>query len=372
MTIDVTQMTGGATVLAVYEPGANLSRLSAALQEEGYDVLVAASERDVSDLLASRTVDCVVLPFESTSHAARQQAAASGIPLVVTVAAGDEAFVVRALEAGADDCIQLSADLGLFKARLRALVRRKRRNDDRRAALAAAAARKDAELVSLNYAIAHDLRAPLRAIDGFGRILLEECAGTLDEKHANYLRRIGGAATELGVLIDDLLQLSRVGRAELRKGRVDLTEVARRVAADLQAGSSRQVEVDVEAELSVYADRTLMRLALEHLIGNSWKFTAPSAAARIECRAEHASGHTAIVVRDNGVGFDQARADKLFQPFQRLHTSAEFEGAGIGLAVVQKIVDRHGGRVWAEGRAGQGASFYITLPPAPDGDGDPR
>jgi signal transduction histidine kinase len=124
--------------------------------------------------------------------------------------------------------------------------------------------------------------------------------------------------------------------------------------------------VDVEAELSVYADRTLMRVALEHLIGNSLKFTAESAGPRIKCRAEHAGGQTAIVVSDNGVGFDQARAGKLFQPFQRLHT--DFEGAGIGLAVVHKIIDRHGGRVWAEGRAGEGASFYFTLPPAPDGD----
>ena len=111
-----------------------------------------------------------------------------------------------------------------------------------------------------------------------------------------------------------------------------------------------------------------MRVALEHLLGNSWKFSAPSDGARIECRAERAGGQTAIVVRDNGVGFDQERAGKLFQPFQRLHSSADFAGAGIGLAVVHKIMDRHGGRVWAEGRAGEGASFYFTLPPAPDGD----
>lgn len=359
-------MTARATVVAVSEPGAALSRLSAALQDEGYDVLVAASERDVADLLRAHHVDCVVLPFGSAGHLARERAAASGIPLLHTVPADDDTLVVRALDGGADDCAPLSADLSVLKARLRTLLRRKRMDDERHAALTRVVAHKDAELVSLNYAISHDLRAPLRAIDGFGRILLEECAGTLEAKHANYLQRISSAARELGVLIDDLLQLSRVGRAELRKGRVDLTELARRVAGDLQARSDRQVDVDVEAELSVYADRTLMRVALEHLIGNSLKFTAESAGPRIKCRAEHAGGQTAIVVSDNGVGFDQARAGKLFQPFQRLHT--DFEGAGIGLAVVHKIIDRHGGRVWAEGRAGQGASFYFTLPPAPDGD----
>ena len=361
-------MTPRATVVAVNEPGATLSRVSAALQDEGYDVLVAASGRDVSDLLTARAVDCIILPFESTILLVRQRAAASGIPLLVTVVPGNDALVAQALDAGADDCVPLSDDLGVLKARVRALVRRKRLDDERHAAARAGTARKEAELASLNYAISHDLRAPLRAIDGFSRIVMEECGGALDSRHLNYLRRIVAATGELGLLIDDLLQLSRVGRADLRKGRVDLSELARRVAGELQARSPRQVEVDVQAELSVYADKALMRVALEHLIGNSWKFTAPAPGARIECRAEHAGGETAIVVRDNGVGFDQARAGKLFQPFQRLHTSAEFEGAGIGLAVVHKIVDRHGGRVWAEGRAGEGASFYFTLPPAPDGD----
>jgi signal transduction histidine kinase len=290
------------------------------------------------------------------------------VPLLITVPAGDDSVLVRALDAGADDCASLSDDLSLLKARLRAVIRRRRAARDHSAATTAAMARKDAELVSLNYAISHDLRAPLRAVDGFSRILLEECADTLDPKHSHYLKRISAAAGELGVLMGDLLQLSRVGRAELRKGRVDLSELARRILTDLQSTSERRLEVDVEAELIVYADRTLMRQALEHLLGNSWKFTAHAELARIECRSEIRDGQIMVVVRDNGVGFDQARAGKLFQPFQRLHTTAEFEGAGIGLAVVHKIVDRHGGRVWAEGHTGHGASFYFTLPPAPDGD----
>jgi signal transduction histidine kinase len=351
------------TVLAIDEPGADLSRLSSALHDEAYDVLVAASEREVSDLLSARAVHCVVRPMGAAVSTTRDILAR--VPLFVTLPAGDDVLVGRALEAGADECAPLSGDLGELKARLRALLRRTGPSE-RTEALREAIDRTDKELASLNYAVSHDLRAPLRAIDGFGRILLEECAGTLEARHENYLQRIVAAARELGVLIDDLLQLSRVGRGELRKGRVDLGELAQRIAADLQAASGREVDLVIEDDLVVHGDRRLMRLALEHLIGNSWKFTAPSPAPRIECRAERATGHTVIVVRDNGVGFDAARADRLFQPFQRLH-GTEFAGAGIGLAVVHKIVTRHGGRVWAEGHPGQGASFSFTLPAPPEG-----
>jgi two-component system, NtrC family, sensor kinase len=354
------------SVLAIDEPGPNLARLSAALRDDGCDVIVAGSVREVPDLLSAHAIDCVLLSAGRDSGTIRERLRAERVPLVVITATSDD--VPRALDAGADECAPLSDDFAELRARLRALLRRTRREDERAATAAETVRRKDAELASLNYAVSHDLRAPLRAIDGFCRILLEECATTLEAKHANYLQRIGAAARELGVLLDDLLQLSRVGRAELRKGPLDLTELATKVVADLRARTPRAVEVVVQANLAVHADRTLMRMVLEHLLGNSWKFTRPSPEPRIECRAVDAGGQTAIVVRDNGVGFDPDRGRKLFQPFQRLHTSAEFEGAGIGLAVVHKIMDRHGGRVWAEGRPGQGASFYFTLPPAPARD----
>jgi len=331
-------MTPRATVVAVNEPGAALSRLSAALQHEGYDVLVATSERDVPDLLRAHHVDCVVVPFESASGLAREYTATSGIPLLQTVPADDDGLVVRTLDAGADDCAPLSADFGVLKARLRALVRRKRLDEQRHAAVIGAVADKDAELVSLNYAISHDLRAPLRAIDGFSRILFEECAGTLEAKHADYLQRIGAAASELGVLIDDLLQLSRVGRSELRKGRVDLTELARRVAGDLQARSDRQVEVDVDAALSVYADRTLMRVALEHLIGNSWKFTALSAGPRIACRAQHADARTGMAAREGRMSVTELRQRQSTLESVRLDLPRWGLGPGSRLPVEQQPV----------------------------------
>jgi signal transduction histidine kinase len=353
-------------VLAIDEPGSNLARLSAALRDDGCDVIVAGSEREVPDLLSARAVDCVLLPAGRDSGAIRERLRAARVPLVIITTTSDD--VIRALDAGADECAPQSDDLAELRARLRALLRRTRREDERATTAAETMRRKDAELTSLNYAVSHDLRAPLRAIDGFCRILLEECAATLDTRHANYLQRIGAAARELGVLLDDLLQLSRVGRAEMRKGPLDLTDLANKVVADLRARTPRAVDDVVQENLAVHADRTLMRTALEHLLGNSWKFTGPCSEPRIECRAVEAGGQTAIVVRDNGVGFDPERGQKLFQPFQRLHTAAEFEGAGIGLAVVHKIMDRHGGRVWAEGRPGQGASFYFTLPPAPARD----
>jgi two-component system, NtrC family, sensor kinase len=353
-------------VLAIDEPGAKLARLSAALRDDGCDVIVAGSEREVPDLLSARAIDCVLLPAGRDSGAIRERLRAARVPLVVITATSND--VTRALEAGADECGPLSDDLAELRARLRALLRRTRRENERATAAAEIIRRKNAELTSLNYAVSHDLRAPLRAIDGFCRILLEECATTLETRHANYLQRIGAGARELGVLLDDLLQLSRVGRAELRKGPLDLSELATKVVADLRARTPREVEVVVQENLLVHADRTLMRTALEHLLGNSWKFTGPSPEPRIECRAVEAGGQTTIVVQDNGVGFDPERGQQLFQPFQRLHTAAEFEGAGIGLAVVHKIMDRHGGRVWAEGRPGQGASFYFTLPSAPARD----
>jgi signal transduction histidine kinase len=361
------------TLLAVGPAGGRLTPLCTALQAEGYEVVVTASVHDAAELLRVRAVDCVLVPFGSDDHDECAQMAAAGVAGQVPVLAAADAdrpgLVVAALGAGADDCAP-AADVSLLKARLGALVGRKRAADQaaRLAAdEAAALARKERELSSLNYAISHDLRAPLRAIDGFSRILREECRDSIDARHAGYLERISAAANELGTLIDDLLQLSRVGRAELRPGPVDLSDMARRAVADLQERSNRVVEVVIDDGLVAYGDRRLLRIALEHLIGNCWKFTATSHAARVEFRSREAAGQSEFTIADNGVGFDQAQADKLFQPFQRLH-GREFPGTGIGLAVVHKIIDRHGGRIRAEGQVGQGACFSFTLPAGRDGD----
>jgi light-regulated signal transduction histidine kinase (bacteriophytochrome) len=169
----------------------------------------------------------------------------------------------------------------------------------------------------------------------------------------------------MGELIDDLLDLSRVSRLDLKRNRVNLSELVRRVAEELaKKEPDRNVDWQIEDGLVAHADRRLIQIALENLLGNAWKFTAKGASATIEVRAERHAGDLVFVVRDNGAGFDMTYADKLFLPFQRLHDMADFPGTGIGLAIVRRIVDRHGGRVWAEGAIGRGATMFFTIPPA--------
>jgi light-regulated signal transduction histidine kinase (bacteriophytochrome) len=218
------------------------------------------------------------------------------------------------------------------------------------------------ELEAFSYSVAHDLRAPLRSIDGFSQALLEDCADVLDEPGKQHLRYVREAAQDMAALIDGLLSLSRVARSELRHETVDLAEIVRSALAHLQRTTpDRVVETAVADELAVRGDPRLLRALVENLLGNAWKFTRHAPAAKIEVGVIQQEREHAYYVRDNGAGFDMAYAGKLFGPFQRLHSVAEFEGTGIGLATVQRIVSRHGGRVWAEGAPGRGATFYFTL-----------
>jgi PAS domain S-box-containing protein len=220
----------------------------------------------------------------------------------------------------------------------------------------------NAELDAFAYSVSHDLRAPLRSIDGFSQALLEDYAPKLDDVAKGYLNRVRVASQRMAVLIDDLLGLSRVTRAELQRQPVNLSDLARSVMADLSARDpGRQVECVVASDVVVQGDAHLLRVVLENLIGNAWKYTRDRAEARIEFGVVTGSTDHAYYIRDNGAGFDMAYAHKLFGVFQRLHTAAEFEGTGVGLAIVQRIIRRHGGRVWAEGAVGEGATFYFTL-----------
>ena len=227
------------------------------------------------------------------------------------------------------------------------------------------------ELESFAYSVSHDLRAPLRSIEGFSRILGERHAGQLDASGLDYLQRVRNATGRMASLIDALLKLSRVGRGSLTRERVDLSAMASEVAAALVEQSEHVPEVRIAPGLSVEGDRALLRTLLENLLGNAFKFTRGTPGARVEFSGmRDASGRLAYVVRDNGAGFDQAYADKLFQPFQRLHSQEAFAGHGIGLASVKRIVERHGGSIRAEGRPGQGATFVFTLGDAFEGASD--
>lgn len=218
------------------------------------------------------------------------------------------------------------------------------------------------ELEAFAYSVSHDLRAPLRHIDGFGKILLEKYAGELDEQGRRYLQVIGKATKTMGQLIDDLLKLSRVTRAELRRQSVNLSEIAESILAELRVEQpERQVDTAVASDVVVDADPQLLRIVLDNLLGNAWKFTARRPVASIEVGVTWQDDKPAYYVKDNGAGFDMAYAGKLFGAFQRLHSAKEFTGSGIGLATVQRIIHRHRGRVWAEGVVDKGATFYFTL-----------
>jgi light-regulated signal transduction histidine kinase (bacteriophytochrome) len=219
------------------------------------------------------------------------------------------------------------------------------------------------ELEAFCYSVSHDLRAPLRGIDGFSQALLEDYSATLDEQARKYLDRVRAGSQRMAQLIDDLLQLSRVTRSGMRREQVDLSVIAQAIANEhRQAEPSRHVDFVVQGGLSANGDPRLLRIALENLIDNAWKYTSKHTHAKIEFGAQtQEDGCLAFFVADDGAGFNMAYADKLFGAFQRLHLASQFKGTGIGLATVKRIINRHGGRVWAKAAVEQGATFYFTL-----------
>jgi len=217
------------------------------------------------------------------------------------------------------------------------------------------------ELQSLTYSISHDLRAPLRTINGFCRIVCATSAGKLDAQTAGSLERIAAAATRMGRLIDGLLKLSQLAHRELHRQPANLSQIAGEVAGTLTTSApERRVRFSIAANLSADADSALLALVLENLIGNAWKFTAHTDNANIEVGRSERDAET-FFVRDNGAGFEMRYAGKLFGAFQRLHSEREFEGIGIGLCITQRIISMHHGRIWAEAKHGEGATFYFTL-----------
>lgn len=220
------------------------------------------------------------------------------------------------------------------------------------------------ELEAFSYSVSHDLRAPLRAIDGFSHILLNDYADRLDETGRDRLGRVRRAAQHMGTLIDDLLKLSRVTRTELKREQVDLSALANEIVTDLcKQAPDRSVQFDISPDLLAQGDKGLLRIVLDNLLGNAWKFTGSRPEARIGMERAAGAGNPVFIISDNGVGFDMAYASKLFGVFQRLHDASEFPGTGIGLATVQRIIHKHGGTIWAESTLGAGTRFYFTLEP---------
>jgi PAS domain S-box-containing protein len=218
------------------------------------------------------------------------------------------------------------------------------------------------ELEAFSYSVSHDLRAPLRAIDGFSQLLLEDYGDQLNNDGMEYLDRVRSAAQYMGQLIDDMLELARVTRAPMHTHDINLTAMAKEIMYRLrEAEPARTVQTDIADGLRCMGDPRLLRVALENLLGNAWKYTGKTAAAHISFDTEQQGEQIVFRIRDNGAGFDMKFAGRMFSAFQRMHRKEEFEGTGIGLATVSRIVQRHGGRVWAQAKPGQGATFYFTL-----------
>jgi PAS domain S-box-containing protein len=218
------------------------------------------------------------------------------------------------------------------------------------------------ELESFSYSVSHDLRAPLRALDGFSEMVIQDYGDKLDETGKDYLNRIRKASQTMSRLIDDLLKLSRIARIEMHEDKVNLSEIALTIVEELKANQpERQSQTFIAPEIWAKGDKELLRICLNNILQNAWNFTVRCPVASIELNLTEKNGECVYYVKDNGVGFDMQYADKLFQPFQRLHSEREFQGTGIGLTIAQRVINRHGGRIWAEAEIGKGATFYFTL-----------
>jgi signal transduction histidine kinase len=275
------------------------------------------------------------------------------------VAAGNWDYVLGIR--GDDEIGELSKNFDAMTKSLRQSFAQIERSNQELAAL-------NEELRAFSYSVSHDLRGPLRSMDGFSLALLEDYGDKLDEEGKDALERIRAASQRMGYLIDDLLRLSQVTRAELNVTRVDLTAIAREIADALDRGQSgRSVEWAIEAGLSVWADPALMRIAMQNLLQNAWKFTGKTDRPAIRVGALERDAKTVYFVADNGVGFDMAHADSLFGAFQRLHHVDDFPGTGIGLAIVQRIIRRHDGEIWAEAKEGDGATFFFSVKESENG-----
>lgn len=386
---------GAKRILAVDDSITYLNAVSTELRQEGYDVVQALSGNEAIELLEVQSVDCILLDVRmpglsgnETCRIIKQRPVMRGIPLLMLTASEDPEALIEGINAGADDYICKSSDFTVLKARLRAQLRRRQfENEYRlireellrkeleavearverevaqsRAALADELEIRNRELEAFSYAVSHDLRSPLRAIHGASQALLDDFAGDLPAGVAGHVGRIQAAALRMGLLIDALLEFARTAKADLRRQPVDLSQLANSVAAELaESSQGRRVDCTVESGLVGDGDPALIRVAFDNLLGNAWKFTCRTALPRVEVGALQRAGETVYFVQDNGVGFDTASAKKLFQPFVRLHSAAEFPGAGIGLATVRRIIQRHRGEIWAEGTRGHGARFLFTL-----------
>ncbi|MGZ8392209.1 MAG: sensor histidine kinase [Gemmatimonadales bacterium] len=377
-------------ILLVDDQPANLIALEAVLHGLGQNLIKAESGREALKWLLTHEFAVILLDVKmpemdgfETATLIRERDKSRHTPILFLTAADKSSdHAVRGYAVGAVDYlvkpvvpevvrskvavfVELAKKSELLRRQTQLLVESEqaaRELAETRAQLVRDLEHKNRELESFSYAVSHDLRAPLRRIDSFSRAILESQGERLDDPGRRYLDRVREASQQMAQLIDDVLYLSRVTRADLSVQDVDLSALATLTLSRLQESEpARKVDVKVRPGVVVTGDGPLLRIALENLLENAWKFTGKQPDPRVEFGVTQASGEPTYFVRDNGAGFDMTYADRLFGPFQRLHAQGEFPGSGIGLATVQRIIHRHGGQVWAEGSVGQGATFQFTL-----------
>jgi two-component system, sensor histidine kinase and response regulator len=377
-------------ILLVDDQPANLLALEAMLQGLGQTLIKAASGREALKWLLTHDFAVILLDVKmpdmdgfETAALIRQRDKSRDTPIIfLTAADKTHTEAVRGYAVGAVDYlvkpvvpefvrskVSVFVELAKKTEQLRRQAEQLRESEqaarelaETRAELVGDLEHKNQELESFSYAVSHDLRAPLRRIEAFGRAVRESQGERLDENGRRFMDRIQEASRQMSQLIDDVLYLSKVSRAEVRHQEIDLSGLVETILERLrEADPGRRVETRVRPGVIVLGDGRLLRIAVTNLLENAWKFTAREPVARIEFGMITATGEPTYFVRDNGAGFDMAYVDRLFGPFQRLHLASEFPGSGIGLATVQRIIHRLGGRVWAEGVVGQGATFSFTL-----------
>ncbi len=391
-----TSMLGPNRILAVDDSVTYLNGVADELRQEGYEMVLAKSGEEAIKLLEVQSVDCILLDLlmpgmggHETCRRIKADPKLRDIPLIMLTALEDREAMIEGLSVGADDYITKSGDFRVLKARVQAQIRRRifenenKRIRDRllksereaaeartnyevarsRAALVEELEQKNRELEAFSYSVSHDLRSPLRAIDGFSRVLMEKYQNSLPADGARYLSLVRENTAKMGQLIDDLLQFSRLSRQPLKRVRVSVTDLAREVVESVRGEcAGRTVDIDIDELGETDADPALLRQVWVNLVSNAIKYSRRRERATIEIgRMNEDSDEPVYFVKDNGAGFDMSYAGKLFGVFQRLHRAEDFEGTGVGLATVQRIIQRHGGRIWAEAEEDKGATFFFTL-----------
>jgi len=372
----MTRATGN--ILVVDDMPDNLQVLSEILIREGYVVRPVTSGamafRTMAAALPELVLADIKMPGMDGYEFCRRMKAEERtreIPVIFISALGEIRDKVRAFEAGGVDYITKPFQAEEVAARVRthlAMHALRRSLSQANAELTARTLELEAanrELEAFSYSVSHDLRGPLQVVDGFSEALLQDCPDRLDDAGRTYLSRIRQGVRRMGQIIEDLLNLSRFSHAELNLGEADLSALCGTVLGELAgADPGRRVEAVIRPGMVVRADERLLQVLVGNLLGNAWKFTSKCPEPRIEAGEAAVPGETRVFfIRDNGAGFDMSQKDRLFHPFNRLHRNDEFEGTGIGLAIVQRIVQRHGGRVWAEGEPGLGACVFFTMGP---------